>query len=245
MSDPNQADQPPVAADAIIESDVTLIGRLLPPAVHTAESYGDVVTAPLWPAEQTHIARAVFHRQREFATVRACARQALAQLGRPPSAILPGQRGAPQWPPGISGSMTHTKGYRAAAVAETSLVPSLGIDAEAALPLREGILGHVASADEIAHLAELTDQDRVDRPGLPPRPWDRLLFSAKEAVYKTWFPLTERWLGFEDARLRFQPTGHFTIELLVDTDQTDVDWGQLDGRWLVDRGLIITTVVLR
>ena len=29
--------------------------------------------------------------------------------------------------------------------------------------------------------------------------WDRLLFSAKEAVYKAWYPLAERWLGFEDA----------------------------------------------
>jgi 4'-phosphopantetheinyl transferase EntD len=29
--------------------------------------------------------------------------------------------------------------------------------------------------------------------------WDRLVFCAKEAVYKTWFPLAERWLGFDEA----------------------------------------------
>ena len=37
--------------------------------------------------------------------------------------------------------------------------------------------------------------------------WDRLLFSAKEAVYKAWFPLAGRWLGFEDADRRRRPSG--------------------------------------
>ena len=35
--------------------------------------------------------------------------------------------------------------------------------------------------------------------------WGRLLFSAKEAVYKAWYPLTGRWLGFEEARLTIDP----------------------------------------
>jgi 4'-phosphopantetheinyl transferase EntD len=29
--------------------------------------------------------------------------------------------------------------------------------------------------------------------------WDRVLFCIKESTYKAWFPLTHRWLGFEDA----------------------------------------------
>ncbi len=41
---------------------------------------------------------------------------------------------------------------------------------------------------------------------LPPGPsWDRLLFSAKESVYKAWFPLTGRWLGFEEAAITINP----------------------------------------
>jgi 4'-phosphopantetheinyl transferase EntD len=35
--------------------------------------------------------------------------------------------------------------------------------------------------------------------------WDRLLFSAKESVYKTWFPLARRWLGFESADILIDP----------------------------------------
>ena len=37
--------------------------------------------------------------------------------------------------------------------------------------------------------------------------WDRILFCAKEATYKAWFPLTHRWLGFEDAHITFTVDG--------------------------------------
>jgi len=74
--------------------------------------------------------------------------------------------------------------------------------------------------------------------------WDRLLFSAKESVYKAWYPLTRRWLGFEDARLTVDPAGTFQAELLVDGARAD---GRpalrlLDGRFLVARGLVLTAV---
>ena len=46
--------------------------------------------------------------------------------------------------------------------------------------------------------------------------WDRLLFSAKESVYKAWFPLTGRWLGFEDADVTITPDGTFTARLLAE-----------------------------
>ena len=49
---------------------------------------------------------------------------------------------------------------------------------------------------------------------------DRLLFCAKEATYKAWFPLTLRWLGFEDAHITFtvgddDRSGTFHSELLI------------------------------
>ena len=45
--------------------------------------------------------------------------------------------------------------------------------------------------------------------------WDRLLFSAKESVFKAWFPITGRWLGFKDAFVTMQPAGAFHARLLV------------------------------
>ena len=54
------------------------------------------------------------------------------------------------------------------------------------------------TAEERIHLARLA----AERPEVC---WDRLLFSLKESVHKAWFPLTRRWLGFEQALVRFGP----------------------------------------
>jgi 4'-phosphopantetheinyl transferase EntD len=75
--------------------------------------------------------------------------------------------------------------------------------------------------------------------------WDRLLFSAKESVYKAWFPLTRRWLNFTEAAVTPHPDGTFTARLLVPGPVVDghpVDG--FDGRWLTRDGLVLTAIVL-
>ena len=83
--------------------------------VTSANSFGDNLPAELFPEERALMARAAESRGREFATARACARIALARLGRPAVALLLGLGGAPQWPEAVAGSITHGAGYRAAA----------------------------------------------------------------------------------------------------------------------------------
>src|SRR5215831_1984935 len=112
-----------------------MIERILPSRVAVAEAFGDDPAAELLPQECNVIARATESRQREFATARACARAALARLGQPAVAVLRGPGGAPQWPDGVAGSITHCPGYRAAAVALIRDVISLGVDAEPDEPL--------------------------------------------------------------------------------------------------------------
>jgi 4'-phosphopantetheinyl transferase EntD len=186
-----------------------MIGEILPAAVACAEAFGDQSEAALFPAEEALIARAVQKRRSEFATGRHCARTALGALGIAPAAILPGQAGAPQWPPGIVGSITHCAGYRAAAVARASEVMTIGLDAEPALPLPGEVLPMVALPGERDRIRDLTR----DVPGIC---WDRLLFSAKESVYKAWFPLARRWLGFADADITINAAdGTFEARLLV------------------------------
>lgn len=207
------------------------------PGVAAAETFQDL-PEPLYPEEEAAIGRAVAKRRDEFRTVRACARRALGDLGivRPP--MVPGTRGAPTWPAGIVGSMTHCAGYRAAAVARGVEVASLGIDAEPALPLPDGVL------EAVALPAELTDLEALarERPGIA---WDRLLFSAKESVYKTWYPLTGRWLGFEGARVRLDPGGTFTATLLVPGPVVDGrQVCRFPGRWVCARGLVLSAILL-
>ncbi|MEV2255116.1 4'-phosphopantetheinyl transferase superfamily protein [Streptomyces sp. NPDC050147] len=193
----------------------------------------------LFPEEEQVVARAVDKRRKEFTTVRQCARSALAELGLPPVPILPGPKGEPRWPDGIVGSMTHCTGYRAAALARASDVLSLGIDAEPAAPLDNGdVLDLVSDETERSALAELGGRH-------PEVPWDRLLFSAKESVYKAWFPLTGRWLGFEDARLFLHPDGTFTAALLVPGPTVaGRELTGFAGTWLIRDGIAVTAVVL-
>ena len=216
-----------------------MIGDILPPEVAVAEEFGDVTHVTLFPDEEAVIANAVDKRRREFTTARACARSALAKLGLPPVPIVPGLRGAPQWPPGVVGSITHCAGYRASAVARDLDVVTIGLDAEPHDRLPAGVLEAVASRGEQARLAALA----AARPDVC---WDRMLFSAKESVYKAWFPLTRRWLGFEEACVDLDPVNRtFAARLLVDGPV--VNGARLtgfEGRWLVSDGLIGTAIVI-
>jgi 4'-phosphopantetheinyl transferase EntD len=73
--------------------------------------------------------------------------------------------------------------------------------------------------------------------------WDRLLFCAKEAVFKAWFPLAGSWLDFADASIEFDPaTATFAARLLVEVQATDGWSGRFTGRWLVRDGLVITAI---
>jgi enterobactin synthetase component D / holo-[acyl-carrier protein] synthase len=216
-----------------------VIGDILPPCVVADEAFGDVPDTVLFAQEEEAIAKAVDKRRREFTTARACARAALAKLGLPAVPIVPGPRGAPQWPAGVVGSITHCDGYRACAVARESDILTVGVDAEPHDRLPDGVLEAVSLAPERTRLAELT----AVVPGVC---WDRLLFCAKESVYKAWFPLTGRWLGFEDACVDFDPAAKsFSARLLVPGPVVD---GRVltgfTGRWLVGQGLIVTAIVI-
>ncbi|MGK5531788.1 4'-phosphopantetheinyl transferase family protein [Streptomyces sp. URMC 129] len=218
-----------------------MLEELLPPQVAAVEAFTDPAEPPvLFPEEERHIARAVDKRRREFSTVRVCARAALERLGAPRVPLVPGERGAPDWPDGFVGSMTHCQGYRAAAVARAGEMVSVGIDAEPNEPLRErGVLDTIALPRERAALAGLAAR----RAGVS---WERLLFSAKESVYKVWFPLTRRWLDFEEALIDIDPdAGTFTARLLVPGPEVDgVRLPGFTGRWLARDGLLVTAIGL-
>ncbi|MFW0784735.1 4'-phosphopantetheinyl transferase [Gordonia sp. CPCC 206044] len=217
-----------------------MIDDLVPAGVASSESFGDPPGLEPMPAERSLIERAVEKRRREFTTARHCAREALGQLGIGPTPIMRGERGMPLWPERVVGSLTHCDGYRAAVVAYSLQVRSLGIDAEPHEALPDGVLDHTSLPQERDVLAT--------RPsGLH---WDRLLFCAKEATYKAWFPVTGRWLGFEDAHITFEqtaePGGTFVSRILIDGAATDGGHPltELHGRWLIDRGLITTSIAL-
>lgn len=193
---------------------------------------GEVDLANYWdlhPLEKTLVSHSVDIRRAEFGDARWCAHQALMELGMDDIPILKGDRGMPLWPNGVSGSLTHTEGFRAAVVARTEKVRSLGIDAEPAESLPDQVLGSIARPGELAQL------ERLQSRGVGCA--DRLLFCAKEATYKSWFPLTHRWLDFDEAEIDLRDDGTFISYLLV--RPTPVPF--INGRWKVRDGYVLAT----
>ncbi|WP_137147896.1 4'-phosphopantetheinyl transferase [Mycolicibacterium sp. CR10] len=221
----------------------TLLAGVLPEsldALAAAEMYSDPKELAPLPEEEPLIARSVAKRRNEFITVRYCARQALVDLGLPPVPILKGDKGEPCWPDGIVGSLTHCEGFRGAAVGRRAEVRSVGIDAEPHDVLPHGVLDAISLPVERHELQSMPDGVH----------WDRVLFCAKEATYKAWFPLTHRWLGFEDAHIVFDvdasgQAGTFTSRILIDpAAESGPPLTALSGRWSVRDGLALTAIVL-
>jgi len=207
-----------------------MIDQVLPSGVEVAEHAGPPVPATLHASEEAGVANAVPGRRAEYAAVRACARAALGRLGFDGVAVPAGPDRAPVWPAGVVGSMTHCDGYRAAAVGLAHDWIGLGIDAEVHAPLPPEVLELVLNPAERAALVG-TD---------PALCLDRVLFSAKESVYKVWYPVTRSWLGFEDVDIRLGDAGTFVAQLRPAALGTR----ELQGRWAVGDGLLVTAVAL-
>ncbi len=213
-----------------------MIEQILPDDVATAWAFGQPrPPEKIYPEERALVACAVEKRRREFAAGRACAHRAMAQLGVEPTPVLVGPNREPLWPDSLVGSITHCEGYVAAAVAPRSSLFTIGIDAEPNEPLADEVLALVASGPEARMIAEQLDR----RPDLR---WDRLLFSAKEAVYKAWFPVMKQWLDFDQAEIEFGD-GSFVAHLvgpeLVEGERRH---HSLTGRWALGKGILTTSV---
>lgn len=214
-----------------------MIAELLPSAAVAVEMRGDCWPASLPASERALVEGAVARRRREFASGRVCARRAQERLGLAPVAILIGAHGEPLWPSEVVGSITHCAGYRACALAPTSEIAGIGIDAEPHAALPPGILESVASMGEIDRLRALHRHD-------PATFWDRLLFCAKEAAYKAIFPVVQRRLGFDAADITIDAHGGmFRADLAVGVSAARRSEA-LSGRWAVREGLILTAVAI-
>ncbi|MFA8441782.1 4'-phosphopantetheinyl transferase [Yoonia sp.] len=180
------------------------------------------VPSDLWPEETSAMSRAIPKRRTEFAAGRKAARIAMAELDLPPIAIPQGADRAPIWPKGISGSISHCAQCCIAVVAQTAHYPTIGIDVEAADPLDNDLIPVVCTPAEQVWLRDAPDF------GLAAK----MIFSAKEAVYKAQYPLTGKIIGFD------------AVSLIIDEDRFSVAANPtlptLKGTILIQEGLILS-----
>ena len=179
--------------------------------------------------------RAVERRRRDFAAGRACARWALEKLGIVNYPLLAGSDRAPVWPDGVVGSITHCRGFAGAVVARREVLRGIGVDAELSDPLDPELVDLVCTVDERIRLAQL--------PGLPPNGWAKVVFSAKEAVYKCLSTAAHVALDFADVEIRLVPhVGRFTAYLR--TPIPEALPARLEGRFVIALPHVLTGVVL-
>ena len=212
-----------------------MIEDVLPDGIATSWMCDYRFADQLLPEEAAELGNAACGRRWEFAAGRSCAKRALEKLGIPRQPILRDPHRAPVWPAGVVGSITHCEGYIASAVAPRSEWLSLGIDAEVDQHL---------SLDTVQQIS--TDSEREWLRAAPKDVnWNLLLFSAKESLYKAWFPITRSWLGFEEVTLEFRPKEQmFRARLLVDRPGLTDVLSKMCGRYVFRAGLVLTGVVL-
>jgi 4'-phosphopantetheinyl transferase EntD len=124
--------------------------------------------------------------RRASGAARIVARDLLCELGA--DAVAPLARspsGAPVWPQGIIGSLAHDDDFAVAAAARRRRLMGVGVDIEPPEPLPEDLTDLVLSAAERGE----TKGDRVAQ---------RLIFVAKEAIYKAIHPLDATPLEYSD-----------------------------------------------
>jgi 4'-phosphopantetheinyl transferase EntD len=168
------------------------MAAIVPSAAICFEQVGELWGRLLPEEAELLTPKMVSKRRLELAAGRTCARSALAALGLPPQPILRGPQREPLWPEGIVGSITHSSGYCASAVAPVDKCAGLGIDAEPNQPLPHGVLKRIARERERNWISKASKGEIC---------WDRLLFSVKESVFKTWYPIERSWLDFDEAEI--------------------------------------------
>ncbi len=194
-----------------------LLASILVPHLFGAELYDQGQALSLHPDEERAVAGTVEKRRRDFALGRACAHGALAQLSRDIGPIARANDGAPVWPAGIVGSITHTQAYAAAVVAVTADFAGLGVDAERIGGVTQDLWPRLFNGDERDVLARQPDPSRLAT----------ILFSAKEACHKAG---QERVLRFHDL--------HVTLGENTFTAQRGDE--TFEGRYRVQGDLVVT-----
>jgi 4'-phosphopantetheinyl transferase EntD len=217
-----------------------LVRGLFAPGVAAAELREAGDAALLLAVERAECAGASPKRVAELAAGRQCARAALAEFGLTGVAVTRNGDRSPVWPAGFTGSITHTQGYCAAAVAPRGQFAALGLDAEIVGRVTPELWAYLFTPAEATLLEALPIRRRAAVA--------TLIFSAKEAFYKCQYALTAAWLDFDEVTLEIDDldatAGAFTVRPLRALGSPLLAGRALRGRFCFADGLVVTGIAI-
>jgi 4'-phosphopantetheinyl transferase EntD len=219
-----------------------LLVGLFPNDVCTSEFREWAGFDSLYPEEAEAIRQASAKRASEFAAGRRCAHTVLGALGIYGFPVRRNDDRSPAWPSGVVGSITHTTGFCGAVAVEQRRFAGLGVDAEIASRVTPEIWFHILTPAEKAQLEELAPGER-DRCAAT-------VFSAKEAFFKAQWPMTRRWVDFDEVSVELYPDaddchrGTFLILPASAACRSAFAVDAFAGRFRFDANLVVTGIAI-
>lgn len=191
----------------------------------------------IYPEEHGCIANVVAKRYREFTAGRLCAREVLKKLGVDNFPLLVGDNREPLWPPGIVGSISHCRDNCVVVASRDTPIVGLGVDVEDSAPLGTEIKSLVCRKSEEQWVIDVSKPGCID--------WAKIIFSAKESVYKCLFPLNNIYMDFKEVKITFNlQKNEFSIDLFNREMAQFVESYTMIGRFSHTNEYVYTSVEL-
>ena len=195
---------------------------------------------PLLPEEKKFLSTlGSTKRQAEFSLGRNCAHQALAKFKLESEPILRNaETREPCWPKSVRGSITHSGEIAAAAVGWTKDISGIGIDLESfSREIDFNISRHVCVETELIRLKSLpAEQAKRDL---------RIIFSAKESIFKCLFPISQTYLYFKDAKITInEDNAEFSFVLSKACSGITKVGFQHSGKFSIKDNMLLTSIFI-
>ena len=175
----------------------------------------------------------------EFSLGRYCAHRALSKFELESVPILRNiESREPYWPKSIRGSITHSEGFAAAAVGLTKDVSGIGIDLESLSRVVDFNIRRHVCVDKEREFLESLPTEQANR-------YLRIIFSAKESIFKCFFPISKTYLYFQDAEIIIdEKNSEFTFLLLKACTGITSAGFQHSGRFSIKDDLLLTSIYI-
>jgi 4'-phosphopantetheinyl transferase EntD len=191
----------------------------------------------LMQEERAAVRTACRKRQIEFAAGRWCARQVLAAMNMAPVSVPCGENGAPVWPDGMRGSISHCRGACCAVGVFADRYQSVGVDIERRhRPVSDHAVSLYANPDELAWMAACSSALTTHRVSV---------FSAKESIYKLLSPISRTPVSFVSfSILPVKVTGLFSCRMNHDINDRLITGAVLHGHLFENETLVVTAAAI-